>query len=139
MSTVTVNRESPSGGSSTLEGGSMSEKYGWRHGDNGQQEYYEAYIGKRCVMYVMRTHPYKSWYACVDNGQRGYDMLWDRGEADKERKRQGLDKHAPHHMLSRQTPLQSTGHDFMIRMAEEAYETGEREFYVVRTGTGKGL
>lgn len=117
----------------------MSKKYEWRHGESDVHECYEAYIGKKCVMYVVRTLPSEWWWACVDNGGGGYDMLWDKGEADKERKRQGLDKHAPHHLLNRQTPLQSKGHEFMMRMAEGAYDTGEREFYVLRTGRGKGL
>lgn len=92
----------------------------WTHGENECQEYYDVYVGKDYLC-VFRNKWESFWMVMVRDR-----MIHNKTVNDRQRKKQGLPKEAPLHLLKRDCIL--TGEpEYLMKKAEYCYRHGKQE------------
>jgi hypothetical protein len=67
----------------------MKENIVWKHGENEQQQYYEAKVGNDYLCVFCNKWSPDCWSAMVNN-----HMIYNKTKNDRQRKKQGLPKSA---------------------------------------------
>lgn len=92
----------------------------WQHGENEFQEYYDVYVGKDYLC-VFRNKWESCWMAMVKD-----QMIHNKTMNDRQRKRQGLPKGAPIHLLKSDWMLTGTP-EYLMKKAEYCYRHKQNE------------
>lgn len=92
----------------------------WRKGENDSQEYYDTYVGKDYLC-VFRNKWESFWMAMVRDR-----MIHNKTVNDRQRKKQGLPKDAPLHLLQRDCILTGTP-EYLMKKAEYCYRHNQFE------------
>lgn len=94
----------------------------WQYGKNETQKYYDAYVGKDYLCVFVNKWQPDIWMGVCRN-----KMIYDKTRNDRQRKRQGLGKDAPVHLLSSVAVLCSTSPEYMMKKVEWCYKHNKTE------------
>lgn len=100
----------------------------WKHGENSQQEYYEAKMDKDvlCVFRNKFEQIPNTWMAMIYQDKSSC-MIYDRTANNRQRKKEGLPLTADILELHAITILTSKEPHYLMKKAEYCYKTGKRE------------
>lgn len=100
----------------------MDKLIEWKYGENNSQKYYDAHVnGHYLLCFANKWNP-NTWMGMID-----YIMLRDKTLNDRQRKKQGLEKGCPFHLLRCDYMLCGDNPEYIQKKIEYAFRHGKQE------------